>query len=114
MYVTWDHFLILQEPHLCLITDLGKPVDLSINLIFKIKASDEKLRYEWWFDDEKIEEDDERYSISDTGVLSIQEFEKDCEGEYRCIASTTNQPVMSVSTQVQLNLTGKRPLTIAR
>ena len=66
-----------------------------------------KLRYEWWFDDEEIEEDDERYNISDTGVLSIQEFEKEYEGEYRCIVSTTNPPVMSVSTQVQLSLTGK-------
>ena len=86
---------------------MGKSVDLSIDLVFKVKASNEKLRYEWWFDDEEIEEDDERYSISDTGVLSIKEFEKDYEGEYSCIVSTTSQPVMSVSTQVQLNLTGK-------
>ena len=105
--------LILQEPHVCQTVDLGKAVELPIDLIFKVKYSDEKLQYEWWFDDEEIEEDDDSYSISDKGVLLIHEFEKDHEGKYRCIVSTTSQPVMSVSTEVQLNLTGKRAIIIA-
>ena len=75
--------------------------------MFKVKDCDDKLQYEWWCDDEEIEDDD-NYSISDTGVLLIKEFEKEHEGKYRCIVSTTSQPVMSVSTEVQLNLTGKR------
>ena len=100
--------LILQEPLVHRTVDLGKAVNLSNDLIFKVKNNDEKLLYEWWFDDEEIEEDDDRYNVSDTGVLSIQEFEKDYEGIYRCIVSTTSQPVMSVSTEVQLILTGKR------
>ena len=80
--------------------------------MFKVKNSDEKLQYQWLFDDEEIEDDDS-FSISNKGVLSIHEFEKDHEGKYRCIVSTTSQPVMSVLTEVQLNLTGKRAVTTA-
>ena len=76
-----------------------------------MKSSDEKVKYEWWVDDERIKDDDDCYKISDTGVLSIQEFEKSYEGNYKCILSTTNEPVMSVSTHVQLKLTGKQIYT---
>ena len=86
---------------------MGKAVELSVDLIFKVKLSDKKLQCKWWVDDEEIEEDEERYTISDAGVLSIQEFEKDYEGKYKCIVSTTSQPIMSVSSEVQLELTGK-------
>ena len=102
----------MQKPRVHRTVDLGKAVNLSSDLIFKVKNNDEKLLYEWWFDDEEIEEDDDRYNVSDNGVLSIQEFEKDYEGTYRCIVFTTSQPVMSVSTEVQLNLTGKRGIYI--
>ena len=100
-------FLLLQEPHACQTNDLGKQVNISTDLLFKVKSIDEKVKYEWWIDDERIEEDDDRYKISDTGVLSIQEFEKHLEGDYTCIFSSTSEPLMLVSAQVQLNLTGK-------
>jgi hypothetical protein len=86
---------------------LGKAVELSVDLMFKLKSSDEKLQYEWWFDDEEIEEDDEHCKVKESGVLSIQEFEKEFEGKYRCIISTTSKPIQSVSTEVQLQLTGE-------
>ena len=86
---------------------MGKAVELSIDLIFKVKSSDEKLRYEWLIDDEEIEEDDGHYKLSESGVLSIQEFEKEVEGVYKFIISTTSEPVLSVSTEVRLQLTGK-------
>ena len=77
-----------------------------------MKSGDEKVNYEWWVDDERVQGDDDRYKmISDTDVLSIQEFEKSYEGNYKCILSTTNEPVMSVSAQVQLKLTGKQAYT---
>jgi hypothetical protein len=69
--------------------------------------SDEKIKYEWMVDHKKIKEDDDRYKRSDTGVLSIQQFEKNFEGIYICTLSTASEPVMSVSTQVRLNLIGK-------
>ena len=80
-----------------------------MDVILKVKSSDEKLNYEWWLDDDRIDKDDDRhYKISDKGVLSIQEFEKYYEGKYKCIVSTTSQPVMSVSVEAEVNLTGKR------
>ena len=102
-----DICLIIQEPHICQTVDLGKVVELSIDLLFKVKSSDEKLRYRWLVDDEEIEEDDGRYKLNESGVLSIQEFEKEVEGVYKFTISTTCEPVLSVSTEVQLQLTGK-------
>ena len=86
---------------------MGKAVELSVDVIFKVKDSDEKLQYKWLVDDEEIEEDDERYKLKESGVLSIQEFEKEAKGLYQCIISTTSEPVLSVSTEVHLQLTGK-------
>ena len=100
--------LITQEPCICQTKHFGEAVQLSMNVMFKVNSSDEKFNYEWWFDDEKIDVDDEQYDVSDNGVLSIKEFHKDHEGKYICVASTISQPVMSVSTQGELTLTGKR------
>ena len=98
----------MQEPHVCQTNDLGEQVNLSTDLLFKLKSIDEKVKYEWWIDDERIREDDDRYKISDTGVLSIQEFEKHLEGDYTCIFSSAREPLMLVSAQIHLNLTGKK------
>ena len=99
--------LLMQEPHACQTNDLGEQVDLSTDLHFKVKSIDEKVKYEWWIDGKRIKENNDRYKISDTGVLSIQEFEKHLEGDYTCIFSSASEPLMLVSAQVQLNLTGK-------
>ena len=85
---------------------MGKAVELSVDLIFKIKHSLEKLEYKWLVDDEEIEEDGGCYKLKESGALSIQEFEKDLEGQYQCIISTTTEPVLSVSTKVQLQQKG--------
>ena len=97
----------MQKPHACRICDVGEEIKLSTDVIFKIKSTNEKVKYEWWVNDKKIKEDDERYRISDTRVLAIQEFESRSEGTYMCTLSTASEPVISVSTQVQLSLTGK-------
>ena len=98
---------MIQEPRACQTVDLGKAVDLSVDLIFKVKHRDEKLQYKWLADDEEIKEDDGRYKLKESGILSIQEFERECEETYQCVISTTSQPVLSVTTEVQLQLTGK-------
>jgi hypothetical protein len=100
-------YLIIQEPCDCQTIDLGKTVELSVDLFFKVKSNEEKLQYEWWFDDEEIEEDDESRKVKESSVLCVQEFEKEFEGKYQCIISTTSKPIQSVSTEVQLQLTGK-------
>ena len=83
---------------------MGKAVELSVDVLFNVKHSDEKLQYKWLVDDEEIEEDDRRYKLKESGVLAIQEFEKEAKGLYHCIISTTK---LSVSTEVQLQPTGK-------
>ena len=98
---------MIQEPSACQTIDLGKAIDLSVDLLFKVKRSDEKLEYKWLVDDEEIEEDDGRYKLKESGVLSIQNFERKFEGNHRCVISTTSQPVLSVTAEVQLQLTGK-------
>ena len=102
--------LSLQEPYVCQSKDVGEQVELSIDLFFKGKTANKKVKYEWWVDDKRIKEGD-RYKISDTGVLSIEEFEKSYGGNYKCILSTTNEPVMSVSAHMQLKMTGKQTYT---
>ena len=101
------NFIIIQKPHASQTNVVGEQVELSADIIFKVKSTNEKVKCEWWVDDTRIEEDDDRYNSSDTGVLSIHECEKCCEGQYVCIFSTTSKPVISVSTEVQLSLTGK-------
>ena len=72
-----------------------------------MKSTDEKVKYEWTVNDKKIKGNDDCYKISDNGVLSIQEFEQKYEGRYVCTLSTASKPVMSLSTQIQVNLKGK-------
>ena len=83
---------------------MGKAVELSVDVLFNVKHSDEKLQYKWSVDDEEIEEDDGRYHLKESGVIAIHEFEEETKGLYQCIISTTK---LSVSTEVQLQLTGK-------
>ena len=97
----------MQQPHACQTNAVGEQVELSTDVIFEVKSTKEKVKYEWSVDDKKINENDDCYKISDNGVLSIQEFERKYEGTYVCTLSTASQPMMSVSTQVQVNLKGK-------
>ena len=83
---------------------MGKAVELPVDVLFKVKHSDEKLQYKWSVDDEEIEEDDGRYKLKEFGVLAIQEFEKEAKGLYQCIISTTK---LSISTEIKLQLTSK-------
>ena len=83
---------------------MGKAVNLSVDVLFKVKHSDKKLQYKWLVDDEEIEEDDGRYKLNESGVLAIHEFEEEIKGLYQCIISTTK---LSISTEVQLQLIGK-------
>ena len=98
----------MQEPRACQTNDLGEQVKLFPDLLFKVKPIDEKVKYEWKVDKDRIREDDARYKISDTGVLSIHGFEKHLEGDYTCLFSSVSKPMMLVSAQIQLSLRGKQ------
>jgi hypothetical protein len=69
-----------------------------------------QLKYQWSRitneEEEKIE-DDECVKNSDSKILVIDGFESKYAGIYRCIVSTSTQPVVSMSAEVELNLPGK-------
>jgi hypothetical protein len=73
-------------------------------------ASSGQLKYQWSRiinkGEEKIE-DEEGVKNSDSQTLVINDFESKHAGIYRCVISTSSQPVVSVSAEVELNLPGK-------
>jgi hypothetical protein len=73
-------------------------------------ASSGQLKYQWSKiineEEEKIE-DDECIKNSDSKTLVIDGFESKCAGIYRCVISTLNEPVVSMSAEVELNVPGK-------
>ena len=97
----------LQEPHVTQRNHLGKKVQLSMSMHFKVKCS-EIFHYQWFFDGDDIDERDERYSGINSNTLAIQHFESDYEGTYTCVISTTSQPTVSMSAELKLELEGQQ------
>ena len=96
----------LQEPHVTQRNHLGKKVQLSMNVQFKVKSS-EILHYQWFIDGDDISENDERYSGINSSALTIEHFENDHVGMYTCVISTTTQPTLSMSAESKLELEGQ-------
>jgi hypothetical protein len=73
-------------------------------------SSSGQLKYQWSRiineGEEKIE-DDECVKNSDSKTLVIDGFEVKYAGIYQCIVSTSSQPVVSMSAEVELYLPGK-------
>jgi hypothetical protein len=73
-------------------------------------SSSRQLKYQWSRilneGEEKIE-DDECVKNSDSKTLVFDGFESKYAGIYRCVISTSSQPVVSMSAEVELNLPGK-------
>jgi hypothetical protein len=73
-------------------------------------SSSGQLKYQWSRilneEEEKIE-DAECVKNSDSKTLVIDGFESKYAGIYRCVISTSNQPVVSMSAEVELYLPGK-------
>ena len=69
--------------------------------------SGDQLIYEWMFNGRKIAISDKRFKNSDTNTLKIDCFECKCVGTYKCIVSTTNQPKVSMSAKVKLDIRGR-------
>ena len=92
----------MQEPRVCKKSELGETVQLSVDLIHRVKSSDERFRFEWWADGRRIRKI-KGIQGSDTDTLSIDQFENKHKGTYECIISTTSPPTMSVSAKVDLD-----------
>ena len=73
-------------------------------------ASSEQLKYQWSRiinDEEEKIEDEECFKNSDSKTMIVNGFENKYTGTYRCVISTTNPPVVSMSAEVELDLPGK-------
>ena len=87
--------------------DLGSVAELSTDHLF---ISSGQLKYQWTRiikeQQEKIE-DEECFKNIDSNILIINGFESKYGGTYRCIISTSDQPTVSISAEVELDLPGK-------
>ena len=87
--------------------DLGSVVELSTDHLF---TSSGQLKYRWTRiikeRQEKIE-DEECFKHIDSKTMVIDGFESKYAGTYRCVISTSSQPVVSMSAEVELDLPGK-------
>ena len=73
-------------------------------------ASSGQLKYQWSRiinDEEEKIEDEECFKHSDSKTLLINDFESKYTGTYRCVISTSNRPIVSVSAELELDLQGK-------
>ena len=85
--------------------DLGDTSQLSIDCLFK--GCGNHFNYQWSVEGEKINEDDEGFKNSDTDTLTIDCFESKYAGTYQCVISTSSQPIISMSAEVELDIRGK-------
>ena len=87
--------------------DLGSVVKLSTDHLF---TSSGQLKYRWTRiikeQQEKLE-DEECFKNIDSNILVIDDFESRYAGTYRCVISTSNKPIVSMSAEVELDLPGK-------
>ena len=78
-------------------------------------SSSDQLQYQWSRiinDEEEKIEDKECLKNSDSKVMVIDGFEDKYTGTYRCIISTSNRPVVSMSAEVELDIPGKLITTV--
>ena len=86
---------------------MGVEVKLSIDHLFVTTVGSNQLVYEWLFNDQEIAVSDKRFKNSDTSILRIESFECKYVGTYECIVSTANQPTVSMSAKVKLDIRGE-------
>ena len=97
----------LQEPDDHRTKDLGDTIEISMGHLFMATSSSDQLIYEWTFNGQTIAVSDKRFKNSDTNTLKIDSFECKYVGTYKCIVSTTDQPTVSMSTKVKLDIRGQ-------
>ena len=86
---------------------MGVEIKLSIDHLFVTTVSSDQLVYEWLFNDQEIAVNDKCFKNSDTSVLRIERFECKYVGTYECIISTANQPTVSMSAKIKLDIRGE-------
>ena len=101
-------FSNLQEPedHQTIKT-LGVEIKLSPDHMFMTTASSKQLVYVWSFNGQEIANNDKHFKNSDTNTLKIECFECKYVGTYKCTVSNAEQPTVSMSAKVKLDIRGK-------
>ena len=89
---------------------MGSDVELSTDHLFMTTSRGGQLKYQWSRIINEVEEkieDEECYKNSDSKILKIDGFESKYAGTYRCVISTSNRPIVSMSAEMEVNLPGK-------
>ena len=88
---------------------MGSVIELSMDHLFMATSSSDQIKYQWSviIKGEDISEDEGCFKNRDSERLTIDCFESKLAGIYKCIISTSTQPVVSISAEVQLQLPGK-------
>ena len=79
-------------------------------------ASSGLLKYQWSRiinDEEEKIKDEECFKNSDSKTMVIANFEGKYAGTYRCVISTSSQPIISMTAEVELHLPGRYKYSIA-
>ena len=103
------YVILLEEPRDCRSKDLGSVIELSMDHLFMATSSSDQIKYQWSviIKGEDISEDEGCFKNRDSERLTIDCFESKLAGIYKCVISTSTQPVVSISAEVQLHLPGK-------
>ena len=72
-----------------------------------VTSSSGQINYQWSVEGVKINKDDEGFKNCDTDTLTIESFESKYAGTYQCVISTSSQPIISMSAEVELDIRGK-------
>ena len=110
LFILNFNYLVLQEPHDHQVKDLGSVVKLSTDHLFMATSNSGELEYQWSRiinDEEEKIQDEECFKNSDSKTMVINGFESKYAGTYRCVISTSSQPIVSMSAEVELDLPGK-------
>ena len=86
---------------------MGDVVQLSIDYLFMVTPGSNQFIYEWSVEGRKITMSDKRFKNSGTDTLEIDCFESKYIGIYKCTISTRNQPTVSMSAELELDIQGK-------
>ena len=88
---------------------MGSVVELSTDHLFITTTCSGQLEYQWSRiinDEQEKIEDGECFKNSDSKTMVLDAFESKYAGTYRCVISTSNRPIVSMSAEVELDIPG--------
>ena len=96
----------MQEPHDHRVAEVDKKFELSVEIMFDVNPPSETFNYRW--EPPKGKMIDKNFKNSNTNTLIINKFEYRYEGEYTCVVSTAQEPMVSVSAKVTVDFPSRK------